>query len=1264
MRPRIRRRSVVALVACALTLLASACGGRGKDDPTAPATAGEKPEPAALRDEIPPDRMEAVLAAHYRGLGLMEQYKYGEAAEEFRKVHELAPGWIAGSINLAIALLNRTGEYAEASKKKAGASGDAPAVPSNFDEALKLLEEVLRRDPKNLHAHYCRGVVLEYLGNQANVAYEDFKLVTELDPSDGHAWYHLAGNYPDPENPSFAAGYKRPKEMIEAAQKALECNPYLIQAWYKLSEGYRFSRDIKQMQKVRELWAKLNPQNNVAGPGDSAATVYGEMGRYAKVIGPPLPRATPGEAGPPPRFEAPTGLGVALPSGHRWVREADFTGPLAVVGRVRARFGAAVAAFDADRDGKLDLFLAAAAVGPKGVHDLLLRNKGDGRFEDATAAFGLPDDHASLGAAAGDFDADGHLDLFLTGVGDNRLLRNVEGKRFEDITKSSGVAGTGALSLTARWLDLDQDGDLDLYVVNYTSAEHADEAFTDRIPPALANAAYRNDGKPVPIAGRPENSLAPVAVSTEKDEANKGLSIALTPWTGEEAAALGGGETPHVAVAALDVDDDRDLDLIVAGEGGTFFLVQNDRLGRFRGRGLDDLKSDHPVSGLLVTDFDRDGRPDLVATRPGARVALWHNARPSGAGAGGLGRPGFAFDFWATNAHSWRGASAADLDLDGWPDLLGLPVADEAETPHWARNEGNRFEASAMALAPVEKAPIQGLAYADLAGDPLPDLLLVRDGEGPRLARNLGNGNHWLSLDLSGRWKLGPDGGPMRTNPQGLGARIALEGIGLNVPHDHTTPEAGLAQSSGPVVLGMGRIATAPLVHVRWPDGVIQCELNQKADVALALAERCRKTGSCPVLFAWDGERFVCLGDFLGGGGLGYLVAPGVYGQPDRDEAVAIAPNQLREVGGVYRLAVSEPMDELAYLDQLTLQVVDRPPGVSATPDERFAPGGNRPTGELIAWKTEITPTRATDLAGRDVTEALRAWDRVTVDGFRRLGAWTGYAEEHGIVLDFGDRLAKFEPTDRLVLALAGWVEYPYSQTNYAASTAGVALRPPVLERQKDDGTWEVIEPDPGYPAGLPRRTTLDLTGKLTGPRCVLRLRTNMECYWDQAFIAVREPNAGLRVTLLSATKAELGYRGYTREVSPDGRQPLLYDYRYVDPAPLAHLAGRLTRYGDVAPLLARDDDQFCLVGPGDEVRLEFDARSAPALPEGWTRSYVFRAVGYCKDADPFTATSDTVEPLPWKGMPTYPFGPESRRREDPAYRTYLRDYQTREVGR
>jgi hypothetical protein len=175
-----------------------------------------------------------------------------------------------------------------------------------------------------------------------------------------------------------------------------------------------------------------------------------------------------------------------------------------------------------------------------------------------------------------------------------------------------------------------------------------------------------------------------------------------------------------------------------------------------------------------------------------------------------------------------------------------------------------------------------------------------------------------------------------------------------------------------------------------------------------------------------------------------------------------------------------------------------------------------------------------------------------------------------------------------------------------------------------------------------------------------------MECYYDRAFIAVArsEDAAEVRTTTLPVSRAALGYRGYTREVSPDGKLPLIYDYDYIDPAPLVGLRGGLTRYGDVTELLTADDDRFCVVGPGDEARVEFDASGVPPLPDGWTRCYVLRSTGYCKDADPFTVTSDTVEPLPWRGMGDYPFGPGGERPADPAYQRYLETYQTRQVGR
>ena len=125
----------------------------------------------------------------------------------------------------------------------------------------------------------------------------------------------------------------------------------------------------------------------------------------------------------------------------------------------------------------------------------------------------------------------------------------------------------------------------------------------------------------------------------------------------------------------------------------------------------------------------------------------------------------------------------------------------------------------------------------------------------------------------------------------------------------------------------------------------------------------------------------------------------------------------------------------------------------------------------------------------------------------------------------------------------------------------------------------------------------------------------------------------------------------------------MLYDYDHVEPAPLARMSGRLTRYGDVAGLLQADDDRFCLIGPGDEVRLEFDARRAPELPPGWTRSFVLRAVGYCKDADPFTADQRRRRAAPVAGDAGLPVRTGGERPRDPAYAEYLRESLTRPAG-
>src|SRR5262249_36866831 len=153
---------------------------------------------------------------------------------------------------------------------------------------------------------------------------------------------------------------------------------------------------------------------------------------------------------------------------------------------------------------------------------------------------------------------------------------------------------------------------------------------------------------------------------------------------------------------------------------------------------------------------------------------------------------------------------------------------------------------------------------------------------------------------------------------------------------------------------------------------------------------------------------------------------------------------------------------------------------------------------------------------------------------------------------------------DRLTLFLAGWTDYPYPESMWAASQAGVSLQAPILERKQADGTWKTLVSEAGFPAGLPRMTTLDVSGKLTRPQCVVRLRPNMHIDWDQISVAplVDRQKVGVKTLPLAVADAVHEERGCLQEFSPDGKQPTIYDYDRLDKVPVTIQSGRLTRLG------------------------------------------------------------------------------------------------------
>ena len=280
--------------------------------------------------------------------------------------------------------------------------------------------------------------------------------------------------------------------------------------------------------------------------------------------------------------------------------------------------------------------------------------------------------------------------------------------------------------------------------------------------------------------------------------------------------------------------------------------------------------------------------------------------------------------------------------------------------------------------------------------------------------------------------------------------------------------------------------------------GIVQTETDlgpaaapgQRA--ALAVTELDRKPSSCPYLYAWNGERFEFVTDFLGGGEMGYYEAPGVRNVPDPVEYVRLAPGQLVPKDGRYELRVTNELEEVLYVDRLRLLAVDHPRGVEVYPDEGMT-DPPKPF-RLFATRDPRVP-EATDDTGRDVTARLAKRDRVFADELP-LERIRGYAKEHALTLDLSAL-----PADHTLLLLTGWTDYAFSSDNVAAHQAGLRALAPRLEVEDAAGSWHTAVEQVGLPVGRPQTIVVDLAGKL-GPSRRVRLVTNLRVYWDQAVVA------------------------------------------------------------------------------------------------------------------------------------------------------------------
>ncbi len=493
-----------------------------------------------------------------------------------------------------------------------------------------------------------------------------------------------------------------------------------------------------------------------------------------------------------------------------------------------------VAVFDYNKDGKPDIFFTNGADiatlkkdSPK-YRNRLFRNDGNGKFTDVTEQAGLAGTGYDMGVAVGDYDNDGYPDIFVAGVYKNTLYHNNGDGTFSDVTENAGLNRSsdpqyGPLwAITAAWVDVNNDGLLDLFVVNYLQWKY------DSKPLCTAN-GVADYCHPRYYKGTPNQLFLNKGNGTFQD-----VSAA---W------GVRGQVGKGMGVGIADYDLDGRPDLFVTNDAFYNFLFHNlgnkfDEAAFPAGVALPEDGNFISGMGLDFRDFNNDGYPDL------AFVSLVNQTFPlfQNTGKGDFKEITSPSGMRSASIHmSGFGAALYDFDNDGWKDLFvtrgdveSLPVAgnqvDQYNTVF--RNPGPNGKWIALTqeagLNASPPARHRGLALGDLDGDGRVDVVATALSREPEIWMNRTSpSGHWLDIALEGT----------KSNRDGIGARIKLISKS-GVQYNHMTVSVGYASSSdGPVHFGLGPDTMAQSIEIHWPCGIVQKLQDVPADRILKVKE-------------------------------------------------------------------------------------------------------------------------------------------------------------------------------------------------------------------------------------------------------------------------------------------------------------------------------------------------------------------------------------------------------------------------------------------
>ncbi|MDA8745310.1 VCBS repeat-containing protein [Rubripirellula amarantea] len=655
------------------------------------------------------------------------------------------------------------------------------------------------------------------------------------------------------------------------------------------------------------------------------------------------------------------------------------------------------------------------------------------------------------------------------------------------------------------------------------------------------------------------------------------------------------------SLAIADVDRDLDLDMVSTHRSGKVGMIENLLHLQFRGRVLEQVEPVEGADAIFVEDVDGNVSWDLVIG----------------------GRTGMAVVFTQTaDAGAWTVDRVESLEMDA----SGLLVAD-LDNDSWfeATTSSGLVRLGPWGCYPVPDSNNEPVVscVADFDGDGGLDVATTDDGLQIGINRTESVG-HYLNV----RFKGIDDNVSGRVNHFAIGSVLEIR-FG---PHYR----ARIIKSPS-THFGIDGLDAASSVRAILPNGLTQT-IRDPATDQMVEEEQTLK-GSCPYLYAWDGEKYAFVTDCLWAAPLGLQVAAGVVAKDRPWEYLKIDGANIQPQGDHYQFRITEELWEVAYFDKVAIQAVDHPVGVDIWTNEKVG-SGEIASPTVFAFQREDTfaVQSAVDTDGNDITSQITDIDRNFVQGFdRRLRQ--GLCPPHWIDLDF--RHAKLVDGKKTYLVLTGWILPTDTSLNIQIDQNPdldpIEFPSVWVPDASVDGGWRNAIPFTGFPGGKTKTIVIDVTDVLNPLDQRLRVRTSAQIYWDAAELAVARDDIEFVTHDMSLQHAEVTFHGFSKRIKSSDREPEVYDYNEsIAASRWPPLRGKMTGLGECTDLLRQWDDAMVVMSAGDEIRLQF-TKPEQDPPPGWVRDFVLHCVGWDKDADLNTLAGQTIGPLPYREMTQYP---------------------------